>query len=197
MLTPIPTTHTQPYHSDLAELHAVVARAHEEQGESMALLRSRIRARFLPQLRACFLRAARASWRMPEYQLARIGGTGALGLALGSLYWNMSQATVSGMVSFIALVFLATTFVSSINATSVLQTVALEKPSFARERFNRMYVVGSCVFVLNGDGWVVDSTRFNLNQRNPHRTAPNTGTTSWPTWPRPSWSRCPGCWCRR
>lgn len=78
---------------------------------------------------------------MPQYQLARIGGTGALGLALGSLYWNMSQATVSGLVSFIALVFLATTFVSSINATAVLQIVALEKPSFARERFNRMYVL--------------------------------------------------------
>lgn len=85
---------------------------------------------------------------MPQYQLARIGGTGVLGLALGSLYWNMSQSTVSGLVSFIALVFLATTFVSSINATAVLQIVALEKPSFARERFNRMYVVW-----LSGGVW--------------------------------------------
>lgn len=106
----------------------------------MASLHSRTRASFPLQLRACLLRAARSSWRMPEYQLARIGGTAALGLVLGSLYWDLSQETVAGLVSFIALIFLATTFVSSINATAVLQVVALEKPSFARERFNQMYV---------------------------------------------------------
>ncbi len=146
-LPPSPPVHrlTHPTHhkmdSNITELHALVEQAHREQGESMLALRSRARARFGTQLRACLGRAARSSWRMPEYQLARIGGTGALGLALGSLYWPMTQETVSGLVSFIALVFLSTTFVSSINATSVLQAVALEKPSFARERFNRIYNV--------------------------------------------------------
>lgn len=133
--------HTHNNNSTIAELHNVVEVTRREQGENMAALRSRARARFPTQLHACLLRAVRASWRMPEYQLARIGGTGCLGLALGSLYWRMTQETVAGLVSFIALLFLATTFVSSINATSVLQAVALEKPSFARERFNRMYNV--------------------------------------------------------
>ena len=58
---PIRTHTPHPTLSNRTELREVVARAHEEQGESMAMLRSRTRARFLPQLRACFLRAARGT----------------------------------------------------------------------------------------------------------------------------------------
>lgn len=132
----------KPHHRIIETLRTLIAEA-ELHPHVMTTLKSRERASLRCQLTANLTRAWRSYWRMPQYQLARLGGVAAMGLVLGSLYFQQTQETVSGLVSFIALIFLATTFVANINSTSVLQVVALEKTSFCRERFNNMYSVAA------------------------------------------------------
>ncbi len=129
--------------TNLETLAALTEPPTEAQLAVMVSLKRRERATFGKQLGACTRRAWRSMWRMPEYQLARVGGCAAMGLVLGSLYFRQTQDNVAGLVSFIALFFLATTCVSNINSTAVLQIVALEKTSFCRERFNHMYQVSA------------------------------------------------------
>jgi hypothetical protein len=129
--------------SNLETLQALIQPPSDAQLAVMASVKSRKRASFGRQLVACTRRAWRSLWRMPEYQIARVLGCGVMGLILGSLYFRQTQDSVSGLVSFIALLFLATTCISNINSTAVLQVVALEKTSFCRERYNQMYQVAA------------------------------------------------------
>lgn len=129
--------------SNLETLQELTQPPSDAQLAVMASVKSRERATFGRQLAACTRRAWRSLWRMPEYQIARVLGCGVMGLILGSLYFRQTQDDVSGLVSFMALLFLATTCVSNINSTAVLQVIALEKTSFCRERYNQMYQVAA------------------------------------------------------
>lgn len=85
------------------------------------LLRAPQRPRFTTQLAVCVRRAWRSYWRLPDYQWARLGGTGAMAVILGSVYHFQRQETVADIVGFIALIYIAQTFTACINSTAVLE----------------------------------------------------------------------------
>lgn len=85
------------------------------------LLRAPERPRFTTQLAVCVRRAWRTYWRLPDYQWARLGGTGAMAVILGSVYHFQRQETVADIVGFIALIYIAQTFTACINSTAVLE----------------------------------------------------------------------------
>ena len=98
---------------------------------------------FPTQLYHCTLRTWRTSWRLPSYQWARLGGSSAMALVLGSVYHKQKQESVSDLVGYLGLIFIALTFTACINSTSVLELIHQERPSFNRERFAGCYSVAA------------------------------------------------------
>ena len=108
---------------------------------SSLLTSSSLPPSFPTQLYHCTVRAWRTSWRLPSYQWARLGGSGAMALVLGSVYHKQKQESVTDLVGYLGLVFIMLTFTACINSTSVLELIHQERPSFNRERFAGCYSV--------------------------------------------------------
>lgn len=97
----------------------------------------------MPPPPASCRRNADQYWRNPAYNGVRYAFCIALGLLLGSIYWDMGmqRSTPTDLMGVMGALFLCITFLGTYNASGIIPVLALERPVFYRERAANMYAV--------------------------------------------------------